>query len=360
MRLHFLGLPHTSTTEAYAWCAFTNDVMNGATMMHKRGHEVFVYGGPANEASCTEHIPCMTELEQTATFGDDHSGLMRSDLFNEGRPWWRTFNARTILALHERLEPGDVIMAIVGKAHQAVIDAFPDTLAVEWMVGYPPERRYTRNANYTSYAWRNHCEGFAHMCFAGWQDSVIPNPFPSPGPLTARHDAGFLLFMGRKNESKGLHIANDIARRTGRRLVAAGQGPHDLAPDAFHMGVVTGADKHDLLSSAHALLVPSIYVEPFGKVVVEAQIRGVPVITSDFGAFSETIENGYNGQRCRSMPEFVAAVNAEYLPADEIARVARNRYCFDPATGNGRPGAELEGWLDRLTAPDWYSERASA
>lgn len=352
--MHFLALPHTSTTEAYAWCAFTADVMHGANMMHLRGHDVFVYGGPDNEASCTEHVPCITHAEQVDWFGEDHSGLMPNNLFDENQAWWQDFNAATIYELRKRIEPGDVIMCIVGQAHKAVIDAFPDNIAVEWMVGYPPERRYTKHANYTSYAWRNHCEGFAHMCFAEWYDSVIPNPFAMPAQCT-RSDAGYLLFLGRKNQSKGLHIANDIALRSGRPLVAAGQGPHDLAPDATHVGVVTGEGKGDLLSHAHALLVPSIYVEPFGKVVVEAQIRGVPVITSDFGAFSETVQNGVNGQRCRSMPEFVAAVDAVYAPGIEIARAAQNRYCYDTTTGAGRPGRELELWLERLSHADWYS-----
>lgn len=328
--------------------------MHGATMMHLRGHEVFVYGGPDSEACCTEHVVCMSADEQLEHFGDDHSGLMPVNLFDEQQRWWVDFNARTIDELRKRLEPGDIIMGIVGQAHKAVIDAFPRNLAVEWMVGYPPERRYTKHANYTSYAWRNHCEGFSHMCFANWYDSVVPNPFAMPEPCT-RADYGYLLFLGRKNQSKGLHIANDIAVRTGRPLIAAGQGPSDLAPDATHVGVVTGPGKGELLSHAHALLVPSIYVEPFGKVVVEAQIRGVPVITSDFGAFTETVQNGINGQRCRTMPEFVAAVDAQYAPGPEIARAAQNQYCYDPATGNGRPGRELEAWLGRLSHDDWYS-----
>ena len=353
MRLHFLSLPHTSTTEAYAWCAFTADVMHGATMLHLRGHEVFVYGGPENEASCTEHVPCVSAGDQEHWFGTDHSCLMPTNLFDETQPWWRSFNARTIRELRARLEPGDVIMCIVGQAHAEVVDAFPDHLAVEWMVGYPPERRYTKHANYTSYAWRNHCEGFGHMCFANWYDSVVPNPFPLPGDFE-RADAGYLLFLGRKNESKGLHIANDIARRTGLPLIAAGQGPPDLAPDARHVGVVVGEAKSYLLSHARALLVPSVYVEPFGKVVVEAQIRGVPTITSDFGAFSETVQNGINGQRCRTMPEFVAAVEHDYGNGYEIARDAQNRYCYDPVTGGGRSPAALEAWLGRLQRSDWY------
>lgn len=355
MRLHFLALPHTSTTEDYAWCAFTGDVLHGATMMHLRGHEVFVYGGPENEASCTEHVPCVSPGDQAHWFGDIGDGnLMPVNLFDEAQPWWRSFNARTIRELRARIEPGDIIMGIVGQAHAEVFDAFPEHLCVEWMVGYPPERRYTKHANYTSYAWRNHCEGFGHMCFANWYDSVVPNPFPLPGDFV-RDDKGYLLFLGRKNESKGLHIANDIAVRTGRPLIAAGQGPHDLAPDATHVGVVTGQAKTDLLRQAHMLLVPSIYVEPFGKVVVEAQIHGVPVLTSDFGAFTETITPGFNGARCRNMPEFVAAAERDYGSGYEIARTAQNRYCYDTSTGHGRPGTELEVWLDRLTRPDWYS-----
>ena len=355
MRFHVLGLPHTSTTATHQWCAFTNDVQNFCTMMTLRGHETFLYAGPRNEALVTEHIPCITKKQQKTWFGKGFSDrLTPDDLFVESTPWWTAFNATTIGEINKRIEPGDFIVTIVGKAHAAVVDAFPDNTSVEWAVGFPADRRYTKFANYVSYAWRNHCEGRNGMCFLNWYDSVIPMPFADPGE-TERVNEGYLLFVGRKNQSKGLHIANDIAVRSGRHLIVAGAGDEALAPDAEHVGIVTGAAKNALISHAHALLVPSIYAEPFGKVVVEAQILGVPTITSDFGAFTETVLPGYNGSRCRTMAEFLVAVEADYGPPETIGLSARQLYCYNTQTGAGMPGDQYDQWFERLHS-SWYPD----
>ena len=49
------------------------------------------------------------------------------------------------------------------------------------------------------------------------------------------------------------------------------------------------------LSDAWALVAPSIWAEPFGLAVVEAIVRGVPVVVSDSGAFLETVEQNVTG-----------------------------------------------------------------
>ncbi len=50
-------------------------------------------------------------------------------------------------------------------------------------------------------------------------------------------------------------------------------------------------DKQDFLSNAEALLVPSLFEEPFGMVMIEALACGTPIIGLDSGAIPEVVTN---------------------------------------------------------------------
>jgi glycosyltransferase involved in cell wall biosynthesis len=96
-----------------------------------------------------------------------------------------------------------------------------------------------------------------------------------------------LVFLGRIEEIKGPHIAIEIARRTGRRLVIAGNIPEgkkgwfesQVLPyvdgkKITYLGPVDDAQKNDLLGKASALLMPILWEEPFGIVMAEALACG--------------------------------------------------------------------------------------
>jgi glycosyltransferase involved in cell wall biosynthesis len=90
------------------------------------------------------------------------------------------------------------------------------------------------------------------------------------------------------------------------------------------------AARADLLGNALAVLMPSRYVEPFGSVAAEALLCGTPVLTSPFGAFTEIVTPGYNGERCRTLDEWLAAVADveadHFAPRQVIQHSARGRY----------------------------------
>jgi glycosyltransferase involved in cell wall biosynthesis len=147
-----------------------------------------------------------------------------------------------------------------------------------------------------------------------------------------------LVFLGRIEEIKGPHLAIEIAKRTGRRLVIAGNVPDDkrnwvdshVSPhiDAGRIqfvGPVNDSQKNALLRQAAAFLMPILWEEPFGLVMAEAMACGTPVLGLDRGAVPEVVEDGVSGFVRTDLDGLVAAVGrlSEINRADCRARVER-------------------------------------
>jgi glycosyltransferase involved in cell wall biosynthesis len=135
-----------------------------------------------------------------------------------------------------------------------------------------------------------------------------------------------LVFLGRIEEIKGAHLAIEVARRAGRKLILAGNIPPEhrswfQAHIASHLdgehiryaGPVDDAQKSALLGSAGALLMPVLWEEPFGLVMIEAMACGTPVIGLRRGGVPEVVADGETGFVVDTAAEMVTAV--ERLPA---------------------------------------------
>ena len=135
-----------------------------------------------------------------------------------------------------------------------------------------------------------------------------------------------LVFLGRIEHIKGTHLAIDIARRAGRRLIIAGNIPEahrdyfarevepHLDGDRVHyIGPVDDVQKNQLLGSAAAFLMPILWEEPFGIVMAEALACGTPVLGLRRGAVPEVVEHGVTGFVCDTVDQLVACVKD--LPA---------------------------------------------
>jgi glycosyltransferase involved in cell wall biosynthesis len=145
-----------------------------------------------------------------------------------------------------------------------------------------------------------------------------------------------LLFLSRIESIKGPDIAIEIARRSGRRLILAGNrveaGPERVFFDTQiasrigrdgveWVGEVDDVRKNQLLGSAAALVVPIQWDEPFGIVFVEALAAGTPVITCARGATPEIVDPGRTGFFVTDAEGGAAAVER----LDQINRFACHR-----------------------------------
>lgn len=118
----------------------------------------------------------------------------------------------------------------------------------------------------------------------------------------------FAFFLGRMNETKGVHRAIDIARRAGvpLRIAAKMREPGEfeyfetrvkplLGGDVEYLGEIGPDDKYRLLADACCLLNPIAWAEPFGMVMIEALACGTPVVGTPCGAAPEIVDDAATG-----------------------------------------------------------------
>lgn len=351
-RLHVVSVPWSETTDAFSFCGHTAMTGRFATMCARAGHEVLLYGGEANDADCKEHLTLVSRHEQKKWFAghDIRKDLAATPgLWDASSPWWQAMNARAAATISQHAEPDDLLALIGGGAQGPLREALLPMRSIEWGVGY--EGPIADCCCYASNAWRSYLHGRWGWTEGRFYDATIPHFFdPDDFHLADKDD--YLLYLGRLNKPKGLWVANDVAKRTGRRLLLAGQGDPTLAPDGEYLGVVSTEERADLLAGAHALLVPSLYLEPFGNVAVEAMLSGTPVITTDWGAFPELVEDGVTGFRCNSLGEFSAMADEHVLDPATIRARAIARFSMDAVM------PLYERWFERIAALDgagWYA-----
>ncbi|NEU06772.1 glycosyltransferase family 4 protein [Flavihumibacter sp. R14] len=192
------------------------------------------------------------------------------------------------------------------------------------------------------------------LIFTGCSD-FITNQIKPYGPATTIYN-GFpedvyyysgkistdapLVFLGRLEPIKGTHNAIEIAIKSNKKLVIAGNIPAEyqsyfnnkIAPfidnqQISYIGSVNDKEKADLLNSALALLMPIEWDEPFGIVMVEAMACGTPVIAFSRGAASEVIKQGVTGYHCADIAECVSKVSViDKLDRKAIRDEAMLRY----------------------------------
>lgn len=316
--------------------------------MTNLGHEVYLYAGEQVEAPVTKLITCISEERRAQAVGNGH---YTQASFDTNALHWRIFNTNVIRLMQRDLEPQDFICLIGGTAHKEIADKYPNHISVEFGVGYGGV--FSKYRVFESYAWM-------HSIYAGWKnpttvdgqffDTVIPGYLePEMFPL-GNGDGDYYLYIGRMIERKGYNIAQEVCQRLGKRLILAGPGEHSGYGE--FVGSVGPEERARLMGGAIATFAPTLYIEPFGNVVVEAQACGTPTITTDWGAFTETNINGFTGYRCRTLQEFMdAAEKVKTLDRKKIREHAVGKYSVDVIA------KQYEDYFKRLStlwSDGWY------
>ncbi len=168
------------------------------------------------------------------------------------------------------------------------------------------------------------------------------------GPLRADFSKrNYVLSLGRVCWEKGFHLAFQAAAKAGCDFVLAGESlQHPSHRDYFnnvirpkltrkarYLGPVSFAHKRRLLTSARALLVPSLVPETSCLVAMEAMACGTPVIGFRLGALQDLIDDGRTGFLVESADEMAAAIQAcDQLDSVACRATAEARFSIDHMT----------------------------
>lgn len=365
--LHVLGLTHTQTTSEYQVCAFTQKIVKFCKMMRAQGYKVVLYAGEENEADVDEHVVVVTKAQQKNWYGEvDPTNSPNVGKFEVDSQPWIHMNSACVVEIGKRVEEGDVICLTMGRAQKPVADAFPDTLSVETGVGY--WGAFSDYCAFESYAWMHYLYAQCFKVEEGrMYDAVIPNYFIKEDfPYNEPED--YLLFCGRLIKNKGLEIAVEVAKRAKKKLYIAGPGCQEWDAKRHtlkginvgvqgrhieYVGVLDAQQRGEVMSRALATLVPTIYIEPFGGVAVESMMCGTPAITTDFGAFPETVIDGTTGYRIRNIAEGVESIwKLDALNRKTVRKKTQDRFSIEAV------GPQFDRWfknLDTLSADGFYT-----
>lgn len=346
MRFHVIGLPHAPTTKSHNTCAYTAKVYKFCKMMSKRGHEVIHYGVEGSDPDCTENVITLTSKEYSQYFfGHDPTKDYYPVVWDSNLPYWKISNHRAISEITSRVRRNDIICIIGGTTQKPIADCFDNNITpvVEYGIGYTGT--FAKYRVFESYSHMHKLYGNVGLDIDGnFFDAVIPNYFDLDDfSVNENPTNDYLLFVGRLIQRKGLSIAVDLAKATKKKLLIYGQGVKEEYLDGIlcqdncrywfndnvhYKGTLDVVKRNEVMGNAAAIIVPTIYLEPFGGVAVEAQLTGSPAITTDWGAFPETVIHGVTGYRCRTMDQFVWAANnlGKLCSRQDIANRARGKY----------------------------------
>ncbi len=129
---------------------------------------------------------------------------------------------------------------------------------------------------------------------------VLQNPITIKKENIKQKEGNYVAYVGRLSKEKGVDILLKAAKETPDiPYKIIGDGPERKSLESYvkkcyiknvhFYGWQTGSALDTFIAQARMIVIPSVWYEPFGLVVLEAQIKGKTVIGSDIGGIKELI-----------------------------------------------------------------------
>lgn len=368
---HLLSLAHLPQNRTYSSCAFTQKNRKLTKMLLSLGHTVYFYGSEGSDVDeYCKGEPGKLHFIQTHTLSDIRKSWGDGDnRFEIGYDWTNTEYRHDFAApyapatlkmmevaikkINEVKKPDHFLLRTQGGYQKPVSDAVELFLDCEPGIGYRNSMPSTNQKAYyrafeSSYGmnWMYGYEDKLGSVNGNWYDRVIPNYFDPEDVEFSEEKEDYMVFIGRMINRKGLSIAINTANALGKKLYLIGQSAYvdkngwlqekdpvnprnpeyAFPPGTWEYLGFKGIDERKkLLARAKIVFTPTIYKEMFGGTHVEARLSGTPVLTTNFGVYPGTVENGVDGFRCDTLGDFVEKAKELYTWDAEKYRTVRKR-----------------------------------
>jgi glycosyltransferase involved in cell wall biosynthesis len=360
--LHLLGIFHTIHNQAFSHCAFTGKALRFSKMMKMRGYNVIEYANEGSESEADEKVVTLTQEEYEEAIGKRDKTAFHGDLAAVGTKHHSAFESKLVPELKKRVKPKDIICHPFGHAHSRLLQDFPKHVHVETGIGYPTLVKGTMRI-FESEAWRHfHCAKEERQ--GTNYEWVIPNYFDIDHWEPKYEPGKYYAFLGRIASCKGLDTIKEIAKYIGdKKIILCGQGDPTpwKHPNIEYWGPLTGNQRSEFLRNAICSLMPTNFLEPFGGSGVEGMLCGTPLVSSDYGAFTETVVPGLTGYRCKTLRDWLESLEkVEELDRQKVADHARQRFSLQACSVlYDKAFTQMYELYDRgwYTLPEKYKQR---
>lgn len=359
MRIHIPSIPHTVTSKEHSACAFTQNIVNFCAMMSRRGHDIIHYGHRNSVVECSELVPVVEPKTYDELYGIVHDIRQNQYVtYGDDHPLYDLVAGNTIYEISKRKRPGDYLLIFGGFWNKKIADAHSDMIVVEPAIGYPSS--FSNFKVYPSYAYLHSFVTDSNLPLNHYH-IVIPHYFDIDDFDHRQPKEDYFLFIGRLNFDKGITLAIQLTEKIGARLKVCGQGSlqslgYDKVPEHVDLIGYVGVEKRkELMAKAKCVIMPTIYMEPFGCVAIESLLSGTPLLTHDWGGPGENNLHGLTGFKCRTFEQFEwAARNINLINPKTCREWAEKNFSFD------KIGPMYEDYFQSLQGGvDWYRPNPS-
>jgi glycosyltransferase involved in cell wall biosynthesis len=256
-------------------------------------------------------------------------------------------------------------LSVLWKNNSALCDK-PSCTSCTIRAGRPPQlwrhtqllRRASRSVD--AFLVMSEASADAHRVRGFTHEMQVLHGFVDPPQSTERaapHARPYFLFAGRLEKYKGVQDVIPLFEGDGSHdLLIVGTGGYEaelrrLAQEMPRVRFVEWQSADRLAAyyqHARALVAPSLTIETFGIVVIEAMAHGTPVVARDLGSYPELIRQSNAGLLFRDQEQLMQALarlESDDTLRDTMAESARSAYA-----AHWTPEIHVDRYLETIRA----------